>query len=171
MKQSDFIEQVQVFEAKMYRLACRILISKDAGKDAVQEVLLKLWEKIDQISKLNSLEAYAMQMTKNHCLDQLKLKANQNLRIVHQNIEADEVETEEDITNDEMRMLQIKTAMNQLPEQQKMVMQLRDIENYSFTEIAEILQITEVAARVNLSRARKSVIQKIKKNTAYETQA
>lgn len=171
MKQHDFIEKVQTFEAKMFRLAHRILVSEDAAKDAVQEVLLKLWEKMNRISKLNSIEAYAMQMTKNHCYDQLKLKANQHMRIVHQNFEADESEEKERPTQDEMRMQQIKQAIKELPEQQKLVMQLRDIENYSFAEIAEILSITEVAARVNLSRARKSVIQQMKKNSTYETQA
>jgi RNA polymerase sigma-70 factor (ECF subfamily) len=170
MKQSIFISQVQQFEAKMYRLACRILISKDASKDAVQEVLLKLWEKINEDSKVKSMEAYAMQMTKNHCYDQLKLKANQHLRIVHQNFEG-EIEEIEDSTQDEMRIQLIKEAIKDLPEQQKMVMQLRDIENYSFTEIAEILEITEVAARVNLSRARKSIIKKMKNEKKYEIQA
>lgn len=170
MKTAHFIEKVQMFEAKMFRLARRILVSEDAAKDAVQEVLLKLWEKVNQNSNFNSIEAYAMQMTKNHCLDQLKLKANQNLHLVHDNFEAEEDESDENASHNETRMQLIKNVMDKLPEQQKMVMQLRDIENYSFTEIAEILNISEVAARVNLSRARKSVIQKIKKNKAYETQ-
>lgn len=171
MKSTHFIKQVQQFEAKMYRLACRILISEEAAKDAVQEVLLKLWEKGKAVSKLKSMEAYAMQMTKNHCFDQLKLKANQHLRIVHQNFEAEDHLAEQEEEEQQEQMQQIKRAMQLLPEQQKMVMQLRDIENYSFAEIAEILSISEVAVRVNLSRARKQIIKQIKKSTAYESQA
>lgn len=171
MNQADFIQQVQLFEAKMLRLACRILVSEDAAKDAVQEVLLKLWYKIDEIQQVKSLEAYAMQTTKFYCYDQLKLKANQHMRIVHQNYEAvDDTDTEEQ-EQDELRLALIKKAIKQLPEQQKLVIQLRDIENYSFKEIAEILSITEVAARVNLSRARKQIIQQLKKNNRYENQA
>lgn len=165
MNQSDFIFQVQQFEGKMFGLARQLLISDDAAKDAVQDVLLKLWEKMDEIAKVKALEAYAMQMIKYHCFDQLKLKANQHLRIVHQ-AKAEESLVEEDhseaLEEDQERLQHIKTAMNELPTLQKMVMQLRDVENYSFEEIAEILDITEGAARVNLSRARKTVIQYIK---------
>lgn len=171
MNQSEFIIQVQQFEAKMFRLACRILISEDAAKDAIQEVLMKLWNKMDELQHVKSLEAYAMQTIKFYCYDQLKLKANQHMRIVHQNYEAiDESEIEEQ-EETELRFELIKREIEQLPEQQKMVIQLRDIENYSFKEIAEILCITEVAARVNLSRARKQIIQQLKKNNTYENQA
>ena len=47
--------------------------------------------------------------------------------------------------------------MNQLPVQQRLILQMRDIEQYEFEEIAKILDMKESAIRVTLSRARKTV--------------
>ena len=44
-----------------------------------------------------------------------------------------------------------------LPEQQRLIIQMRDIEQYEFSEIAQILEMNETAIRVALSRARKTI--------------
>src|SRR6056297_3028388 len=90
MKQHKFINLMRPVQDKMYRMALRLLVSKEAAEDAVQEVMLKLWSRKRQLSSYNNLEAFAMTVTKNHCLDQLKLKQNNNLRIVHSNYESGE---------------------------------------------------------------------------------
>ena len=51
--------------------------------------------------------------------------------------------------------------MEDLPEQQKIIVQLRDIEEYDFAEIAKMLDMNETAIRVNLSRARKTIREKL----------
>ncbi|MGM0635994.1 MAG: RNA polymerase sigma factor [Bacteroidota bacterium] len=170
MKQQDFIHQTRCFEDKLYRLSLRILISNDAAKDAVQEVLLKLWKKRKQLHKIDSLEAYATTLTKNHCYDQLKLKNNRNLRLVHTNFEGEEEgshfeETEESVKKEYRR---VKQLIDDLPKTQRIVMHLRDIENLSFEEIAEILNCTEGSVRVNISRARKTIKKEYLKKYSYE---
>ena len=57
----------------------------------------------------------------------------------------------------EHRDNQLKKIINQLPEQQRIVIQLRDIEQYEFTEIAKIVEMSESAIRTTLSRARKTI--------------
>ena len=57
--------------------------------------------------------------------------------------------------------------MNELPEQQKMVLQLRDIEDYDFDEIGEMLDMKPTAIRVTLSRARKTVREKLMQKHNY----
>ncbi|GGE17473.1 RNA polymerase sigma factor [Psychroflexus salis] len=165
MNSTQFIENIQAFEAKMYRLAKYILTSEDAAKDALQEVFMKLWQQKNKLNTVDYLEAYVMRITKNYCFDQLKLKENQNLRLFTEEIENETNEENYTVDNEREKKLKIqliKAALNELPPLQALVMQLRDLENYSFNEIAEILTITEGAARVNLSRARKTVIKKIK---------
>jgi RNA polymerase sigma-70 factor (ECF subfamily) len=51
----------------------------------------------------------------------------------------------------------VEKVINQLPEQQRLIIQLRDVEQYEFEEIAKILEMNETAIRVALSRARKTV--------------
>jgi len=107
-----------------------------------------------------------MTVTKNYCLDQLKLKQNNNLRIVHQNYESNNTSLQSEIeVNDEMVWLGRIVAT--LPEQQKMIFQLRDVEQYDYEEIAEIMEMNRTAIRVALSRARKTIRENLIKKHDY----
>lgn len=150
---------------KLYRLAKRILVSSDEAEDAVQEVLLKLWKGKQQIETYDNPEAYAVTMTKNYCLDRLKSKQASNLKIVHNSHPA--VENVESKIEVEDSVAMVFKIMETLPEQQKIVLQLRDVEQYEFSEIAKMIDSTEVAIRVALSRARKTVRDKLIKNYNY----
>jgi RNA polymerase sigma-70 factor (ECF subfamily) len=165
MNQTQFVNTIQDFEDKMYRVSKYILVSEDAAKDALQEVFMKLWQQKDKLSSVKYIEAYLIRITKNYCFDQLKLKANQNLRLVTEEFEVESQKTEEKVESEDEdihKVQLVKQAMKDLPKLQQLVMQLRDLENYTFQEIAEILDITEGAARVNLSRARKTIVKQLK---------
>jgi RNA polymerase sigma-70 factor (ECF subfamily) len=64
----------------------------------------------------------------------------------------------------------IHAAIKYLPEQQQMILHLRDIEGYEYDKIAEILEMNENAIRVALSRARKRVRELLTNSKAYEYQ-
>ena len=166
MKHSTFIELLKPVQDKMYRLALRLLVSKEAAEDATQEVLLKLWSKNKTLETYNNLEAFAMTVTKNHCLDQLKLKQNNNLRLVHSNYEDGETSLQRKMeVQDDLNWVQRIIAG--LPEQQKILIQLRDVEQYEYEEIAEMTDMKETAIRVALSRARKKIKEEMIKKHRY----
>jgi RNA polymerase sigma-70 factor (ECF subfamily) len=156
MNQNDFIKIVSPFQDKVFRLAKRLLISTEEAEDATQEVLVKLWNKNDDIGNYNSLEAFAMTMTKNYCLDQLKSKRAGNLKLVHDNYTDREPSLLKKL-EDKDSLDWVEKVINQLPEQQRMIIQMRDVEQYEFEEIAKILDMNETAIRVALSRARKTI--------------
>ena len=85
MQQKEFLNIVLPFKDKLYRMAKRLLVSKEEAEDATQEVLLKLWSKNDTMASYKNVEAFAMTMTKNFCLDRLKSKQANNLKLVHSN--------------------------------------------------------------------------------------
>ena len=85
MNQDEFMQIVSPFKDKVFRLAKRLLVSTEEAEDATQEVIVKLWNKNENLNTYNSVEALAMTMTKNYCLDQLKSKRAGNLKIVHNN--------------------------------------------------------------------------------------
>lgn len=143
------------FKDKLFRLAKRILVSSDEAEDAVQEVYYRLWNNRKKIKDYRSPEAFAVTITKNYCLDRLKSKQASHLTIVHNNYEAKET-IERKLEAEEGVDLVFK-IMETLPAQQRIVLQLRDIEQYEFSEIAKLLGNNETAIRVALSRARKAV--------------
>lgn len=150
---------------KLYRLAKRILVSKDEAEDAVQEVFMKLWKGKQHIENYKNPEAFAITMTKNYCLDRLKSKQAANMKIVHSNYQTSENIEKNIEANDGVEL--VFKIMETLPEQQKLVLQLRDVEQFEFSEIAKMLDSNETAIRVALSRARKTVRDEMIKKYNY----
>lgn len=166
MTHADFLKLVLPFKDKVFRLAKRLLVSQEEAEDATQEILLKLWNTQDKIENYRNIEAFSMTMTKNLCLDRLKSKQAQNLRITHNNYEGNTVSLQKQVElNDSMGW--VSKIMDELPQQQKIIVQLRDIEGYGFKEIADVLEMKEVAVRVALSRARKKIKEQLTNMHSY----
>ena len=147
-------------------MAKRLLVSREEAEDATQEILLKLWSKNEQMDQYKSVEAFAMTMTKNFCLDRLKSKQAGNLKLVHSNYKDETVSVQRQLEAEDS-VSWVERIMEELPEQQKMVLQLRDVEDYDFEEIAQMLDMKPTAVRVTLSRARKTVREKLQEKHSY----
>lgn len=156
MNEKAFLEFINPLKDRIYRLSLRYLISKDAAEDATQEVILKLWKNRKKIKGYDSPEAFAITITKNHCIDQLKLKNNNNLRIVHSNYESHQRPLQQQIeAKDELKI--VSKIIKSLSEKEQNLIQLRDIEQMEYLEISQIVDMNETAIRVALSRARKKI--------------
>jgi len=166
MNQVEFINTIKPFKDKVYRLAKRLLVSTEEAEDATQDILVKLWNKNKVIEGYGSIEAYAMTITKNHCLDVLKSKRASNLQIVHSNYAENGAELQQKV-EDSDSWHWVEKWINDLPEQQKLIIQMRDIEQYEFEDIAKILDMNETAIRVALSRARKTIRERMTKTHNY----
>lgn len=160
MTQTEFLNIVMPFKDKVFRLAKRLLVSTEEAEDATQEVLMKLWSNQVKIEEYKNVEAFSMTMTKNYCFDKLKSKQAQNLKIVHTNYEDGSTSLQKQVeAHDSLQW--VAKIIESLPEQQKMVVQLRDIEEYDLDEIANMLEMNNTAVRVALSRARKTIREKL----------
>ncbi|MCG2460805.1 RNA polymerase sigma factor [Flavobacteriaceae bacterium F89] len=166
MKQSEFLNLVMPFKDKLFRLAKRLLVSTEEAEDATQEILLKLWSGQNKFKSYNSVEAVAMTMTKNFCLDRLKSKQAGTLTLVHNNYVDNNASLQnQSEVNDSLEW--INKIVQTLPEQQKMVLQLRDVEGYEYEEIEKLMDMKATAVRVALSRARKAVREGLMKKHNY----
>jgi RNA polymerase sigma factor (sigma-70 family) len=166
MTQKEFLNVVMPFKDKVYRLAKRLLISTEEAEDATQEVLMKLWNNKEKIGEYNNVEAFSMTMTKNFCFDKLKSKQSQNLKIVHNNYEDNNISLQKQVElNDSVDW--VSRIIKDLPEQQRMIIQLRDIESYELEEIAQMLDMNNTAVRVALSRARKTIRERLTNTHSY----
>ena len=166
MKQQEFLNIISPFKDKIFRVAKRLLVSIEEAEDATQEVLVRLWKKNDGLNDYNSVEALAMTMTKNYCLDQLKSKRASNLQLVHSNY-SDTASGVDKQIEDKDSWSWVEKIINELPEQQRIIVQMREIEEYEFSEMATILEMNETAIRVALSRARKIIREKLLEKHNY----
>ena len=169
MNLQEFQIKVYPLKNKLFRFAKRMLDQTEEAEDIVQEVFIKLWNRRDKLDEYRSVEALAMIMTKNLCLDKIKVKrypveSMDNHRQFLENM-PDEVRADH---SDLIRG--IHQAMKLLPEQQQMIVHLRDIEGYEYGDIAEVLGMNENAIRVALSRARKRIRELLTNTKVYEYQ-
>lgn len=166
MDQNEFVLLTTPIKDKMFRLAKRLLVSIEEAQDATQEILVKLWSKKGTLNDYNNVEAFAMTMTKNYCLDQLKSKRAGNIKISSTDYPDREPALDKNL-EDRDSLHWIEKSINELPAQQQIIIQLRDIEQYEFDEMAKILDLSEGTIRVALSRARKTVREYMMKTYDY----
>mgnify|MGYP000495318630 FL=1 len=166
MNQSDFLKVVLPFKDKVFRLAKRLLVSREEAEDATQELIFKLWKNKEKIGEYKNVEAFAMTMTKNYCYDRLKSKQASNLTLVHSNYKEKETSLDKKLEYQDS-VNQVHKLIENLPENQKIIIQLRDVEQYDFDEICKMVDMKPTAVRVALSRARKTIREALIKKHNY----
>lgn len=165
MSTDRFYTEVYPLRDKVYRFAYSLLKVTEDAEDATQEVLLKLWKRKETLNQYRSVEAFTMTMTRNYCLDRLRLKSNQTseLSVVVKDVQS-LPDHKAELKDSASKVFEL---MKSLPEQQRQILMLKDVEQYNYEEIAEIMGIEINTIRVNLSRARKKIREQLVKKHAY----
>jgi RNA polymerase sigma factor (sigma-70 family) len=162
--------QARVFPVKnkLFRFAFRLLGSSEEAKDIVQEVFIKIWNGRDQLGEIQNIEAWSMRITKNLSLDRLRQQNRRPTDSLEKGLHIqNETLSPYEKTEISESMKRIDEMMAGLPEKQRQVMHLRDIEGYSYSEIGEIMEIDMSQVKVNLFRARNAVREKLQKINNY----
>lgn len=167
MNPEEFKIQVLPLKHKLYRLSLRMLGRVEEAEDSVQDALVKLWNRREELNNYSSIEAFAMTITKNLCLDRIRSKSFRTEHLTDRQALTLKQEPEEMLEKNDFTSL-IRKIIDNLPEQQKVIMQMRDIEGLEYEQISEVMELNVNAVRVNLSRARKKVRDTILKIQGYE---
>ena len=168
MNLESFQTRVLPVKHKLYRFALRFLGNEDEAQDVVQEVFIRVWNGRDQMNDVQNWEAWCMRITKNLSLDRIRTLTRkqthpieEGFAIMHSALSPhDSAEAQESMT----RIAQIISG---LPEKQRQVIHLRDVEGDSYNEICEILELDMNQVKVSLFRARNAVREKMTKLNAY----
>ncbi len=166
MTKTDFNNLVITLGRKLYGYAYRILREKEGSEDAAQEVFVKLWKMNMELANYESVEALAVTMVKNYCIDQIRKQKyfepadSISFSLYHDSEPSPQEKLESSETTAIMHRI-----INGLPETYREIIQLRDIEELSYEEIAVKTGLNINTLRVNLSRARKSVRDEFNKRT------
>ena len=150
MKEISFRDDILPLKDKLFRVALRITLDRAEAEDIVQETLIKVWNKREEWNSLDSVEAYC-----------LTLLTDEHDRALDDANPYEKLEQKE-------RLMWVHKLMEELPDKQRIIMQMRDIEEKSYKEIAQALDITEEQVKINLFRARQKVKQGFLRLDAYE---
>ncbi|MBQ9215260.1 MAG: RNA polymerase sigma factor [Prevotella sp.] len=163
MKKISFRNDILPLKNELYRLALRITLNPAEAEDVVQETLIKVWNRREQWDDLDSIEAFCLTICRNLSLDKMRKTENQNASLDESQHDAPDRSyssnpEEQAMQQDRIRL--VRRLINELPEKQRSVMQLRDIEGKSYKDIAAILAISEEQVKINIFRARQAIKQK-----------
>ena len=157
---------IQSNQNKLYRFALSITKDPATAQDVVQEVFIKVWNHVQKVS-IDNPNAWAMRLTRNLSIDKTRVKSRNfdSLGLVAgmQTSEVDPMTNT--IAKDSVN--KIHQFINELPAKQRNIIHLREIEEMSYEEISEILEIPIEQVKVYLYRARKAIRQKYLKINAY----
>ena len=154
MQEISFRNDILPLKDKLFRLALRITLDRAEAEDVVQDTMIRVW------NKRESVEAYCLIVAKNLAIDRSQKKEAQNVELTPEMEEEPDANSPYDQMIHDERMNIINRLVNELPEKQRLIMQLRDIEGESYKKIATLLNLTEEQVKVNLFRARQKVKQR-----------
>jgi RNA polymerase sigma-70 factor (ECF subfamily) len=151
----------------MLVVALRFVNNTMEAEDIVQEAFINAFTRLDQYRQEVSFGAWLKRIVINKCLDVLKSKHQRMIELEEHHLNVVNAEYDEPwLVDDSLTIEDVKMAIDELPEKYKYVVMLYLIEGYDHKEISEILDITEVASRTQLSRGKQKLqsVLKVKQN-------
>lgn len=167
MQEISFRNDILPLKDKLFRLALRITFDRAEAEDIVQETMIRVWNKRNEWTQFGSVEAYCLTVARNLAIDRSELKDAQTVELSPEMEQTDTTSNPYERLASKERMALIHRLIGRLPEKQRTVMQLRDIEGKSYKEIALLLDMTEEQVKVNLFRARQKVKQQFLEIEGY----
>lgn len=156
MELNQFKKTVVPLRGKLLNYARKLTDDSSDAEDVVQEVMLKLWNIRQKLEEYNSIEALAVRITHNLCMDMWRSKRTDQVSLDQVPVVSQTVNPERVLEgNDEIRLM--REIISSLPTLQQTIIRMKDIEEYETEEIAQITGCSSESIRSNLSRARKKV--------------
>ena len=153
----SFREEILPLKDKLFRLALRITFDRAEAEDIVQDTLIRVWNKREEWQQMDSIEAYCLTIARNLAIDRSQKMESQNLELTPETQEMPDAKMPDQLMEQNEQLSIIHRLINELPEKQRSILQLRDIEGKNYKEIAVILGLTEEQVKVNLFRARQRI--------------
>lgn len=151
---TDDIEKTMAKYADMlYRLCCLILKNESDAEDAVQETILKLYQKTPSFQNEEHEKAWLIRVATNQCRDMLRF------RIRHPQIDGEQLEK----IGCEASDTGILEALSALPEKYRIVLTLYYVQECSVEDIARIICRTPSAVKMRLQKGRKLLSEKYRR--------
>ena len=163
--QDAFAELVNTYQHAVYNLCYRMLGERTEAEDAAQETFLRAYMNLQRYDPARSFKTWMLSIASNHCIDRLRRRRLTWLSLDEPlpssiMLSSDEPEPEEATIKDQ-RSQAIQALLNELSTEYRAAVILRYWYDYSYTEIADILDTTESAIKSRLFRARQTLADKL----------
>ncbi|MEM9545295.1 MAG: RNA polymerase sigma factor [Bacteroidota bacterium] len=156
MQINELIEILKPYKNKMFRYAFSIVGNRFEAEDVVQEAMIKIWKRMDKFEEIDNKEAWVITIVRNLAIDKVRAKKKKQTSDINDYFHISDNAPSPDVKLEQKdALLKVSEIMNSLQETQKEIITLRDIEGYTYQEIADIMELKVDQVKVYLFRARK----------------
>lgn len=170
-----FEEIIAKYEKKVFSLIFNVIKNENEIEDLAQEVFIKIYKNIDKFQGKSSLYTWVYRITTNVCLDYIKKR--KEIIYIDEKIQFEDGEMDMQLsTNEKLQdelyeekelKEKLKKSINKLPENQRMMIILRDIKGLSYEEISKILSMKLGTVKSQINRARLKLKEILEKDGTY----
>lgn len=162
MQINELIEILTPYKNKMFRYAFSIVGNRFEAEDVVQEAMIKVWKKMEKFSEIDNKEAWVITIVRNLAIDKIRAKKKKQTSDINEYFHISDNAPSPDIQLEQKdAVLKVTEIMGSLQETQREIITLRDIEGYTYQEIADIMDLKVDQVKVYLFRARKILREKL----------
>ncbi|HOJ80894.1 MAG TPA: sigma-70 family RNA polymerase sigma factor [Clostridiales bacterium] len=162
-----FEQLIEAYQKKVYNLALRMTGNQDDAADLAQEAFIRVFRSISGFKEQSSFSTWVYRITTNVCLDEIRKRKNRKVISIDEEIHMDDGEIKRQVISEEplpdelaereeLRSI-VNAAINSLPEDQRIVLTLRDLNGLSYDEIAKILDCPGGTVKSRINRARQAL--------------
>lgn len=170
----SFEKIVARFQSFVFNIAYHYLGRREEVEDLAQEVFLRVFQTLERYDTSRPLKHWIGKIAVNRCLDELRKRKIRRLHLVSdlsdedrkgvdQLLEASSSSRPLTELEEKQCLKLLEISMNSLPQKDRMAFVLRELEGQGYSELASMLGISEVAARIRVSRARKRLQRELEK--------
>ncbi|MCP5054697.1 MAG: RNA polymerase sigma factor [bacterium] len=159
-KQEAWNMMIDSYSRKVYNLALNFAGNSDDASDITQDIFLKVYNNIDKFQDGSNFTSWLLRLAKNYCIDywrknkynRMRMELDDNIRVKDDRTDAPRTPEDNVIRNSDIKFLRQKLLL--LPPDLRTLIIMRDIQDYSYQEISEHLDIPLGTTKSRINRAR-----------------
>ena len=153
-KQRKLCKQLESGRGRLFRMAYSWSHNQDVADEVVQETMIKAMHNIDKVKNIDAIDSWLFRVLSNCFIDLCRKRRDE--------IDVDDVllferDTPETVHQKNEMLASVRSAIASLPLKHRQVITLIDIENFSYAEVASILEVPQGTIMSRLNRARQSL--------------
>ena len=167
-----FAPLVQKYRPRVFSLVYHLVRRRDEVEDLAQEIFIKAFRAIRSYNFQSSFATWLSRIATNHCYDYLRRERASRVSFYWQMGENSQAELESNaesqpehaLDHEEQTVLRdlVDKLLSRAPENDRQILALKELEDYSVEEIAEILNLKPTTVKVRLHRARKRMLEDLR---------
>ena len=157
-----FEQLMEAHESRMYAVSLRMCGNREDAQDCLQEAMLRIYKAMSSFKSQSSFATWAYRITMNTCLDELRRRKVRTSASLDAMLEtgwapSDETDTPEHHALRSEQRRALEKAITDLPDDMRAAIVLRDVQGFSYEDIARILETNAGTIKSRISRGREKL--------------